>query len=332
MSRAKHAPPEWVGEHDLTDSWAFLVLAECYDETGDPSRSTIEFLGWSSQLVVYKEAASHHIGTQMIGATFAEREALFWAGQWRLSVNDRAPTIFLSDSQTGCDQATGLAGASFPDTSYRYLRATFQALATVLPDDGLRVQHVHGHNGCPWNEAVDLLAKHERQHQFYVARQDLCMNAWGPILPHLRLFLGDTKELGLPPLTSHGFDISPIDLPPLGSATEPVRAPLSSSKPLQLVALRISWGTYNVHSLYRGPEGHAGKLHYACSQFEQHGLNFLGIQEACSEQGLFRHSETIRLSSGCHKGQLGVELWVNLAQPYGFYGSRALYFQANTSL
>ena len=310
------------------DSWAFLVLAECYDETGDTSRSTLEFLGWSSQLVVYKEEASHYIGTQTTGATFAEREALFWAGQWRLSVNDRVPTIFLSDSQTGCDQATGLAGASFPDISYRNLRATFQALATALPDDGLRVQHVHGHNGCPWNEAVDLLAKHECQHQFYVDRQELCMKAWGPILPHLWLFLGDTKELGLPPLTSHGFDISPIDLPTLDTAHESVRAPSSSSELLKPVALRISWGTYNVRSLYRGPDGHAGKLHYACSQFEQHGLNFLGIQEARSEQGLFRHSETLRLSSGCHKGQLGVELWVNLAQPYGIHGGRALHFQA----
>ena len=155
MSSRKHAPPAWLGEHDLTDAWAFLFLAEQHDESGDPQASTLEFLGWTSQLVVYQEGAPHHIGTQYVGAAYAEREALFWAGQWRLGVNDCIPTIFLSDSQTGCAQAVGLAGASTIDDSYRFLRATFQALESVLTGDGLRVQHVHGHNGCPWNEDLD---------------------------------------------------------------------------------------------------------------------------------------------------------------------------------
>ena len=325
MSRHKHSPPEWLGEHDYTDAWSFLVLAECYDVSGNPELSTLEFLGWTSQLVVYKETAPHHIGTMATGSVYAEREALFWAGQWRLAVNNCLPTVFLSDSQTGCDQAVGAAGASISDLSYKYLRATFQALSCALPGDHLRVQHIHGHNACAWNEAVDSLAKHECKHQMFVERQSVDMNTWGPVLLHLWMYLGDPRHLGLPTLTSHGFDVGPIGLPVPQSTTAPQSDRPRRNHPC---TIQLSMGTYNVRSLYRGPEGHAGKLHYACAQFESHGLNFIGLQETRSAQGVFRHGDTLRLSTGGDNGHLGIEFWVNLTQPYGWRHNRPLRFRA----
>ena len=102
-------------------------------------------------------------------------------------------------------------------------------------------------------EAVDALAKHECQHQLYVPRQSLHMPDWGKI-PHLWLCLGDPRGLGLPTFTRYGFDIHPIDLP----QPEAVIDPTPQVKPMPAnCEFQISWGTYNVRSLYRGPEGHA---------------------------------------------------------------------------
>ena len=86
-------------------------------------------------------------------------------------------------------------------------------------------------------------------------------------------------------------------------------------------------GTYNVRSLYRGPDGHQGKLNYARrAQFKEHRLNFLGLQEARTDAGSFLTDEVFRLATGHVNGTLGLELWVNLSQPYGFLGKKPLLF------
>ena len=40
------------------------------------------------------------VGTDQIGAEYAEREALFFASLWRLSINLNTPTVFRSDSMS----------------------------------------------------------------------------------------------------------------------------------------------------------------------------------------------------------------------------------------
>ena len=322
ICKHKHAPTAWVTEFDAADSWAFVVIGEQYGYGDAAETSRFQFIGWTSQLVVYEEDAPHHIGTTTIGSTPAEREALFWAGQWRLSLNKQTPTIFLTDSQVGKAQASGQAGAATHDLSFRNLRATFQALEQALPRDCLQVQHIHGHCGSAWNEAADTLAKHECRHQFFVDRQPVDMRTWGRLLPHLWMFLHHGGDL--PALTQHGFDIVPPDLP----APQPISS--SDLKPVQRALIKtsvnVSFGSYNVRSLYRGPDGHQGKLQYGRLQFQEHHLNFLGLQEARTEAGSFCTDQVLRLATGHSNGQLGLELWVNLAQPYGQSDDRPLFF------
>eukprot|EP00438_Fugacium_kawagutii_P031926 Skav214801 [mRNA] locus=scaffold740:118185:123383:+ [translate_table: standard] len=78
----------------------------------------------------------------------------------------------------------------------------------------------------------------------------------------------------------------------------------------------LAVATANVGSLYTGPTGYAGKLGYIRSQMRAHGLLAMGIQEARTEQNLTSSDDILRISSGSDGGQAGVELWVDLQQPY----------------
>jgi len=107
----KHKPPLWIAENDISDSWAFAVFAEQYG-THPGELSTLEFLGWSCQSILYDLTAEHSIGTSRIGSDASETEALFWAGLWRLSCNNEVPTVFVSDSRLVGDQAAGRCGST----------------------------------------------------------------------------------------------------------------------------------------------------------------------------------------------------------------------------
>lgn len=82
-----------------------------------------------------------------------------------------------------------------------------------------------------------------------------------------------------------------------------------------------SFASANVQSLYRGPHGHAGKLHFLQKQMRHFQLNFLAVQEARSEQAMTNHDQILRICTGHSKGNFGVELWVDLQRPFGHVGT-----------
>eukprot|EP00435_Cladocopium_sp_Y103_P055422 s1820_g18.t1 len=284
QTKHRHRPPEWIAEHDLSDSWAFAVFAEQYSD--DPHQpSQLQFLGFQCQQVLYEQAAAHHIGTTRIGSDASETEALFWAGLWRLSRNDCIPTEFVSDSRLVGDQAAGRIGSQIGDLPYQHLRALFQALAEGLPSDSLRVEHVR------------------------------------PVLRHLWMIVSNQADV--PQLTQRGLDLSPPALPVVESSEQPqVR-----SKHSQVASFALGVATANVRTFYRSSSGLAGKLAYVREQFAAHHLSFIGIQEAPTEAGSSLHNDILRLAGGADKGQLGVELWANLAQPFAWHGRRPCYFK-----
>ena len=115
----RRRPPLRVDEEGHGDTWAFIVLAEQYI---DDEASHINFLGWSSQPVLYDESSSHFLGSSRVGSETSEREALFWSGLWRLAHNTDVPTVFCTDSITAEYQGKGHHGAQDADLSYRLLR------------------------------------------------------------------------------------------------------------------------------------------------------------------------------------------------------------------
>ena len=269
---------------------------------------------------MYDQDAAHSIGTSRIGSDASETEALFWAGLWRLSRNEVVPTVFVSDSRLVGDQAAGRCGSTIKDMPYYNLRAVFQALHAGLPGQGLQVEHVRSHTGDPFNELVDWIAKREPHESQYLPRQAVNMCTFQSILRHLWIATAQTPDV--PMLTTTGYSVPPIALPP----DQPVSTvmPKKTCKPM---TFNISLGTANVRTFYRGEEGYPGKLQYVREQFQAHGLHFLGLQESRCDQGTSLQNHIYRIASGHHGGHLGVELWVNLDQPYAQRGISSRFFK-----
>ena len=324
----RRKPPLWVEEFDCPDAWAFAVLGERYCrghvEGCGSTGPTLDcaFLGWHAQQVLYECDLPHYIGTDQIGSEFAEREALFWAGIWRLSINSNIPTVFRSDSVTTVDQAMGRVGCSVSHPTFNALRGVFQTLQAALPAECLAADHVRGHSGDAWNEMVDYLAKTEACQGHKLARQQFDLPLLRPVLPYLWMIF--STNAGLPDFTGQGFDISPPEVPP---ATPPDVAPSEVISPHTRLRpnncqLSLSLATLNVGSLFLQPEGYGGKLAYLRTQMHQHCLNVLGLQETRSPAGMSKTDGILRLSSGACDGQHGVELWLSLRQPIGYASRR----------
>ena len=318
QSKHKRKPPLWIEEHNISDSWCFAVFGENYDS------DKLMFIGFQCQQVLYDETASHHLGTAHIGADAAECEAMCWAALWRLAQNHRTPTVFLTDSQLTRGQASGDTGASTISTPFRTLRGLFQAIQSVLPGDQLKIQHVMGHAGDAGNEFVDFFAKLEAVHSLHLPRQTFESGRWTKVIPYLWMLLQQAADL--PPLTTQGFDISAPELPTLDGQVQQLDRPVQAP-PARLQQVSLSLCSANVQSLYTKPHGHAGKLDFLRSQMKQLKINVVGIQEARSHAGQSAADQVLRISGGDQQGQLGVELWINLAQPYTYQGRTPVFFQ-----
>jgi hypothetical protein len=124
-------------------------------------------------------------------------------------------------------------------------------------------------------------------------------------------------KIGLP-TWRHGF--LDIEAPELPLQREPNHAEDPSAEPehCELEHYAMSLATANVQSLYRGPEGHAGKLQYLQEQMRHFKLNYMAIQEARSEAGMSSSNEILRFCGGHSEGQYGMEIWIDLKIPYAW--------------
>eukprot|EP00435_Cladocopium_sp_Y103_P015013 s3376_g3.t1 len=310
QSKMRHHTPEYVDANDCPDSWAMLVVGELYHNDGS---STVHPIGWTAHTVRYDVTGANFAGAGRIGAEVAEREGLFWAGLWRITQNCSMPTLFCVDSSTTGAQAFGNMGAHSPDLSYRLLRGAFQFLKIGLPHGHLGLHHVRAHAGDPYNEFVDLAAKREAQQSFNHPRMPLNMQSWQHKLPYLWLLFAD--RLGLPPW-HEGLRVPPPDLPSVISTTSSTN---SNSCPVEVIRGELSLATMNVLAISKAPDGHAGRLHFlSFEQVKSFGLNVVGIQEGRNPESLSNTHGIYRICAGDDRGQLGVELWVNLQQPVGY--------------
>ena len=81
----------------------------------------------------------------------------------------------------------------------------------------------------------------------------------------------------------------------------------------------------SVNSLSAPTEGHGGKIDFLRRQFIDFNFNFMGVQESKSPEFCSCVDHVLRLSSGCHKNQQGVESWVNLSQPYAYVNNQPVF-------
>jgi hypothetical protein len=305
MLEAQHAD-----EKGHPDTWAFIVIAERYT---DSKASEIVILGWTTHPVRYDEQGSAFMGIQRIGSDMAECAGLISAAMWRLSINHQIPTVICTDSDTGGKQAFG--GVQTPDESYKLMRSLYQALELGLPHGALTLHHTRSHTDDLFNEIADMAAKREAEKSLNLPRQQLDLRRWRAKLSTLWTMFG--HKIGLP-TWRHGF--LDIEAPELPLQREPNHAEDPSAEPehCELEHYAMSLATANVQSLYRGPEGHAGKLQYLQEQMRHFKLNYMAIQEARSEAGMSSSNEILRFCGGHSEGQYGMEIWIDLKIPYAW--------------
>ena len=193
-------------------------------------------------------------------------------------------------------------------------------------DDTIVVEHIYGHNGDPWNEAVDTLAKAEARHSHFLPRLEVDLRRWKAVIPFLWMIVGE--RYGCPAFCGQGFDVQAPDLPPnLPAAHEDrqAKATTRSKYSAVIAVLRISLASGNVSTLGVGARGLAGKLDYLKEQFRSFNLNFLGVQETRTQEGQLCDSGLLRFCSGSDAKNLGVELWCNLRQPIGHSDGSPIY-------
>ena len=305
------------------DTWAMLVIGETYvPDIGQPK---FHLVGWMAHPVLYDPESAQHLFADRLGSDIAEREALFFAGLWRLGFSSNLPTVFRPDSLSTCLQASGQCGTAQPGSAYRALRGVYQALSAMLPGDSLQFAHVTSHMEEPFNEFVDFAAKQEREKSFYHDRQPVDFHKWLPVLPYVWMYLD--QQAGLPPVHMHGFVAEAPDLP-RDSCASYGQDTVSPTMELPLTwECSLAVGTANVGSLSVGPEGHGGKLAYLRQQFTSHKIHLLGIQESRAPTCSSLVDGVFRLASGSDTGHFGVELWVNTTCPFATCGDTSHYFQ-----
>ncbi|CAL1127063.1 unnamed protein product [Cladocopium goreaui] len=121
-----------------------------------------------------------------------------------------------------------------------------------------------------------------------------------------------------------GFDIR-APMPP--HVEPPAASEPPEPKIVKSVSYKLSIATANVQSLGAADQGFAGKLDYLRAQFTAQNLNIMGVQESRSSEGVSKKQGVLRLCSGQAHGKWGVELWVNLQQPFAHIKKTALLFR-----
>eukprot|EP00438_Fugacium_kawagutii_P013583 Skav223044 [mRNA] locus=scaffold1069:209520:218032:+ [translate_table: standard] len=179
----KHKSPEWNEEFHRLDAWAFLVIGE---KRMSDDVVTKHLVGWTTQQVCYDPTRSSFVGSWRLGPDLAEKEG-----------------VFCIDSSTTEGQAAGTLGLSSMDTVFLTMRGLYQLLQVALGSERVGLRHVNAHSGDPFNDFVDFVAKSEATSSHSLARQQVDLPSWTPVIPHLWMLFG--QQAGLPVLGPDGF-------------------------------------------------------------------------------------------------------------------------------
>jgi len=312
----KRLTPQHADAVGSPDTWAFAVVGEQF---GVSHNSQLTLFGWAAFPVRYDSDGAAFTGISRIGSDMAERSALIGAGLWRMAQNHAIPTIFCTDAITAGDQAFGRCGADDPDDSYRLMRGIFQFLEMALPPGDLRLHHTKAHAGDIYNEIVDTAAKKEAKASFHMRRQSIHVPHWKHKIQQLWTVCG--HRVGLPEWQDGILDVQA----PIISSTKAEPAARATNQ-ARRYNFAFSLASANVQSLYKGPDGHAGKLHYLQTQTRAMNINCIAIQEARSEQAMSVNGGILRFCSGHVHGQGGIEVWIDTCIPYAHDDRKKPYY------
>ena len=236
----------------------------------------------------------------------AELNALSVAARISIAVNKRIPVHIHADSQTAKDVSFGNVIVHAHPYLGRAVRACFQLAQT---DRAVTISHVYAHEGNPWNELADTIAKMcrlGRLEAFHFSPSQILSLAK---LEWMWLF-GENRHEAYPTFSDGNFTcdnyVAPTKFPWMPTA------PSTGKNAFQdpwLVDVKIA--SYNACTL-KVP----GKRKVLQQQFRQSQVTLIGIQEGRSKSTAKYEQDgcIVYASAADSKGNYGCEIWIDLKQ------------------
>ena len=349
---------QWQGEtvsqmHLYTDgsaspvapaSWALVIIYECWNDS--LHKPEFLFRGFAGALLHSFDSWIQHglnVGEISQDALSSELVAIIWALGWTLQDTTCSVAHFHYDNLAAGHGTFGLWNPPKGDNFEHLIKSATclrQLLACQVECHG---HHVKAHQGAPWNELADSVAK-------ALSKGVISPVALPAVLPKLlhhallehawtEASSGTSRDIRSctsrpsvfqregPPNT---LSVDPFWKPPIETDLAP-----SPGKELTL-ALRIA--TANALTLDAAPQTaqragkmSLGRIGFLKTQFSPLQLHLIGLQESRSAGNVTRHSHDWWVfQSGCtDQGTHGVEIWASRVNPYGQDGNKPLYFQSH---
>ena len=252
-------------------------------------------------------------GVEQNSALEGERSALIWSALWLLQSHVCGEVCFRVDSTAALFGSSGRWHFDSCQIAASTLRGLTQALEASGRLRGEWGRRVRSHDGHPFNELADSLAKHCLQHRVEPHRPDwpLLPDRGGRFFNRFWLHFACARRPSSYPicvdnvLHSVGKGSFP-DMESAGRWSGGVNVSLDKCSSSGMVALRLV--SANVQTL-EDPQGaeFAGRAAYIRDQFQVLGVSIAAIQEARSRHtATFTSANYIRLCSGCTDAGQGV--------------------------
>ena len=285
--RGQSGEPAWFeiytdGSYNgSTSSWAFAVVSH---------RAEGDVLHCYARGFVKLPGQAHHIGANEHSAVNGERTAIFWAVAWLLLKPRHIPGFLFSDSTVAAGQAAGRYQISCDDVlagACRSLAMAAESAGQFCPETAA---HVKSHEGHPYNELADTLAKANQVGDTAFPVEFNLLGRWlhSGQLAWFWLHIESVVRPDVwPAACPHGFTDpggNPVpDVAKLRNSIQPRNPSAEPSAPKHSgvgLKFRPSVISVNVQTLAEDQAaGVQGRVPYVREQLRHCGANIVGLQE-----------------------------------------------------
>eukprot|EP00438_Fugacium_kawagutii_P015143 Skav220612 [mRNA] locus=scaffold507:296315:302257:- [translate_table: standard] len=317
-------------------AWAFVIVLECEHHGSSCYRYYGAFSSPLTSAIIEAHSFAD-VGEVLNDALSAEAVGMIWAMAWVTQHRFRCPSVIHFDNNTVGNHAAGLAQWN-PTWEYEKLHRALTAIRHIHQTIGLsvRFQHVKSHNGHPWNEAVDSIAKATAKRIIYGVHMPSHVSKLlqHPYIGMAWMYLTDTATPKPHALRASFACEGPFEF----QAEDTTWWQPSTTQERSHVQVHIVVATSNVLSLEAGTKKaqqaglmQLGKIATLQAQYDDAKVNIIGIQEGRAQGTHVRHSTSHLVYQGGATGQgtHGCELWLSRRIPYATYDGTQFYFAPN---
>ena len=276
---------------------------------------------------LYHGAAGSGIFIEQSGAldnNDMEFTAVIWALAWAIAVQPACPCVLEVDSLNAINVATARWDMSGQRPSADVV-AAIQAVAEQTVE--LRYNHVRSHDGHPWNELADAIAKWAAKGHSCELPGHICDALEATLAikwEWLRAADGSCGE-AYPPIRGGAFEFGIEEGGP--SVHHPGRIDTEGSGRAQgggvidFVAASFNARSMKEDTAASRRRGCPGRAAAMRRQVRERGILLMGVQEARTPEGARAVDGFLVISTGPCGQNLGCELWIDLEAVYARVGN-----------